>query len=388
MVTRIIFFSVFFIVHTGVNYYIFRRGTQALSGQDRGRKIYMVVISACYLCSFFGIFMARYFLDGTPVLIPLSQILYCTGSFWYGVMLYSFIFIFSIDVLRFFLFIFRIDIPFIRNNYQLVKQSLFFAALVVIMVILTIGFINARDFDITRIHLRIDRESPLKSLKIAFISDLHVNPITSRERVKAIVSRINGLDPDIVLLGGDIIDVGIEEFAYKELGEVFGKLKARYGIYAVAGNHEYFENINRVVEYLSKFKIIFLRDKTVKIDNAFYLIGREDLRSGVILNKEREPLEKLMSVIDGELPVILIDHQPLNLEEALDNEVDLQLSGHTHNGQMAPINLITDLIYEKSWGYLKKGDTHYYISCGIGTWGPPVRTGSVPEIVFIRLDFE
>ena len=95
-----------------------------------------------------------------------------------------------------------------------------------------------------------------------------------------------------------------------------------------------------------------------------------------------------MGTVDNSFPVILMDHQPFKLEEAVNNKVDLQLSGHTHNGQLWPFNYITDMVYELTWGYKKKENTHFYVSCGAGTWGPPVRTGSRPEIVNVVLKFE
>jgi predicted MPP superfamily phosphohydrolase len=87
------------------------------------------------------------------------------------------------------------------------------------------------------------------------------------------------------------------------------------------------------------------------------------------------------------LPVILLDHTPVKLNEAVENKIDLQLSGHTHNGQMFPLNFITKLIYEVSWGYLKKEDTHFYVSSGVGSWGPPVKLASDAEIVNIKIKF-
>ena len=95
-----------------------------------------------------------------------------------------------------------------------------------------------------------------------------------------------------------------------------------------------------------------------------------------------------MIPIDKSLPVILMDHQPFGLEEAAVQGIDLQISGHTHNGQLWPINYIVGAIFELAWGYKKIGDTHYYVSDGVGTWGPPVRIASCPEIVQIRLTFK
>ena len=134
-------------------------------------------------------------------------------------------------------------------------------------------------------------------------------------------------------------------------------------------------------------KIQMLRDSVVKIDDSFYLVGREDRSITSFAGKKRKPLEELTKNLEKSLPIILMDHQPFHLEEAQQCGVDLQLSGHTHNGQLWPLNYLIDKIYDIGWGYKLIGKTHYYVSCGIGEWGPPVRTGSVPEIINIHLRF-
>jgi predicted MPP superfamily phosphohydrolase len=122
------------------------------------------------------------------------------------------------------------------------------------------------------------------------------------------------------------------------------------------------------------------------VNDAFYLVGRED-RSIRRTGKNRKPLQELMAVADRNDPILLMDHQPFQLEEGETNGADLQISGHTHHGQLWPLNLITQRVYELSWGYKKKNSTHVYVSCGFGTWGPPVRLGNRPEIVNIRISF-
>ena len=117
------------------------------------------------------------------------------------------------------------------------------------------------------------------------------------------------------------------------------------------------------------------------------MIGREDVAMPQFTNKQRKSLNEIVSNLDNNLPKILLDHTPVKLEQAEQNGIDLQLSGHTHHGQIWPANIITNMIYELSWGYLKKGKTHYYVSSGAGTWGPPVRTGSSSEIVNIKVSF-
>ena len=165
------------------------------------------------------------------------------------------------------------------------------------------------------------------------------------------------------------------------------KLKAPYGVFAVTGNHEYFGGVQKSVAYIQEGNVKVLQDTAVKIDDAFYLIGRKDL-TGKSFGDLRRPLNEVMDGVDKNLPLILMDHQPFHLEEAEQNGIDLQLSGHTHHGQLFPFNLITNKVYEKSWGYLRKGETQYYVSCGVGTWGPPIRIGNRPEIVQIKVRFK
>ena len=139
---------------------------------------------------------------------------------------------------------------------------------------------------------------------------------------------------------------------------------------------------------LKAHNIKMLSDTVININASIYIVGREERSINQFTGKKRKPLKKLMSQIDKNYPIILMDHQPFGLNEALENGIDLQLSGHTHHGQLFPFNYLTEAIFEKSWGYLKKGNTLYYISSGVGTWGPPIRTGNHPEIVNIKLTFQ
>jgi len=124
-----------------------------------------------------------------------------------------------------------------------------------------------------------------------------------------------------------------------------------------------------------------LRDSATLINNSFYLIGREDRT-----NNRRKNILSLLDSVDKSKPIILLDHQPFNLSESADNDIDLQISGHTHHGQLWPFNFITKAIYEVSSGYKKIKNTHVIVSNGYGTWGPPMRLGNRPEILIIDLN--
>lgn len=128
-------------------------------------------------------------------------------------------------------------------------------------------------------------------------------------------------------------------------------------------------------------------DETVTLPNGIQLIGRND-RSASRMNGGLKSLDQLLSGIDNSKPVIVMNHQPFNLDEVAKANVDLHLSGHTHNGQLWPFNYITEAIFELSWGLMKKGNTNFYVSSGYGTWGPSVRIGNRPEVVVFNLKFE
>ncbi len=157
------------------------------------------------------------------------------------------------------------------------------------------------------------------------------------------------------------------------------------GIYAITGNHEYIGGVSRAVKYIESLKIKLLRDTAVEVNGKLILIGREDRDIKRFKGLQRKNLKDILAGVDLSKPLILLDHQPFNLQEAANYNIDLQLSGHTHAGQLWPFTYLTKAIYELDWGYKVKGNTHYYVSSGYGTWGPPVRIGSKPEIVIITL---
>jgi len=171
-----------------------------------------------------------------------------------------------------------------------------------------------------------------------------------------------------------------------DIGSPLRTLSAPYGIYAVTGNHEYIGGVEKAVQYIESLGIRVLRDSVANIGNFFWLAGREDRDIKRFNGKKRIPLNDILAGIDLSKPLLLVDHQPLGLNEAVEAGVDLQLSGHTHHGQLWPFSLIVKRMYEVSHGYLRKGDTQFYVSNGYGTWGPPVRIGNRPEVAIITLE--
>ncbi len=378
----IFFFSIFFSIYAAVNYYIFIRGWQALSIFPHVRFYYLII----FLFFSLSYIIAKIFTKAVPGF--LYDIILWAGSFWFAFMIYFLLSVILIDVLRLFNWQFNFFPTFIKNNYPFVKFITALIILIIVGTIVTAGFINTRTLHVKTIDLNLRKgNSPLSKLNIVMASDIHLSPMDNEKFLLKIVEKINSLNPDIVLIAGDLFDDHAYILKERGIGPALLELKSKYGTFAITGNHEFINGIESAVSFIESYNIKLLRDTSVMIDNSFYLVGRDDIAKKQFTKQKRKPLEEVMDNVDKSFPVILMDHTPFGLEEAEKNRVDLQLSGHTHHGQMFPGNLITNRIYEVSWGYLQKGNTQYYVSCGAGTWGPPVRTGSYSEIVNLKIKF-
>jgi len=245
--------------------------------------------------------------------------------------------------------------------------------------------LNARNIRVKSIPIKIDKPGP-KPLRIAALSDMHMGTIIGKKMVKQMVRKINSIKPDIVLMIGDQVDGNPHPVMQLDLGAELKKIESKYGVFAITGNHEYIGNAETSCAYLEAHGIKMIRDTSVEVAGVI-LVGREDSAAKQFAHLDRKPLSELVEGLDKSKPIILMDHTPFHLEEAENNGIDLQLSGHTHHAQIWPWNFITQRVYEMSWGYYRKGKTQYYVSCGSGTWGPPIRIGNSPEIMCLNLDF-
>jgi predicted MPP superfamily phosphohydrolase len=277
----------------------------------------------------------------------------------------------------------------ISVNYARTKLIVLGISAGTVLVLIIAGYINARMLRIRTLDITIPKQAgQAEPVNLVLATDLHAGIMLGRAGFKRIVDKINSLDPDAVLLAGDILDADLKPVLKEDFGKGLESLKSRLGVFACTGNHEYYGGIQQSTKYLSEHNIILLRDSSMLVDDRFYLVGREDKQREAFSGNKRTPLKELMSAVDTSYPVIVLDHQPYRLEEAAESGADLQVSGHTHNGQLWPFGFITNRLFEIAYGYGKKGNTHFYVSSGAGSWGPPVRIGSSPEIVNIRVRFK
>lgn len=221
-----------------------------------------------------------------------------------------------------------------------------------------------------------------EDLNIVIASDFHLGILSGKRHLKRFVNLSNKLEPDLVLLAGDLVDDDPIWYARYGMSEVMRRLKSKYGVYGVLGNHEYYgKKIPLLVRVMEESGVTILRDKTIGIAGKFNLTGREERTNG-----KREPLENLKPA--GNLPWIVMDHTPSDLKTPVELGVDFHISGHTHKGQMWPNHLITKRVFELDYGYRIKEATHFIVSSGFGFWGPPIRIGSRSELWAVRIKFK
>lgn len=310
------------------------------------------------------------------------------GSFWLAFLLYFVLIVVLIDISRVVNHFFHIYPGFFYTDFARTKIIALGSAIGLVTIVVIAGFINARTPVIREIELHVNkRVTGEKKLNIVMASDIHLGTLIAKRKAARLVDKINSLNPDIVLFAGDIVDEDLAPVIKNDLGASLCKLRSKYGTYAITGNHEYIGGAEKAVQYLTDHCVKVLRDSFILVDNRFYLVGRDDRDKPRFSGKSRKELATVMEGMDLSYPVILMDHQPFSLSRSAELGVDLSLSGHTHHGQMWPFNYITKAIYELSWGYKQIGNTHFYVSSGFGTWGPPVRLGNRPEIVHLQLTF-
>jgi len=265
------------------------------------------------------------------------------------------------------------------TRYRAISLSVivFFSIAVVIA-----GIINFNTIQTSEYRIEIPgKSSKLNHLKVAFAADFHLKEETNVHFVERFVKKIAIINPDVLLLGGDIVEGDREDENMIVFEKLIREINTRYGVFTVLGNHEYYAGENNG-SFFDKADIKVLCDTILVIDSSFNLGGRYDSHF-----RTRKTIDVLMRSVTDSLPVILIDHRPTEIDQVSRTAADVQLSGHTHNGQMFPINLITRREYELSWGYKKVSNTHFFVTSGIRLWGPPVRTTGKSEIMVIDIIF-
>ena len=324
-----------------------------------------LLVVALFLLWMASAFVCLFASERFPV--PVATLLYEVSYTWLIVFLYLLIIFIAADVLTLCCFLPKTFL----NNSVLGLCSI----IGIVAAIMVAGNIHYRHK--YREELTVRTSKPLeKPLTIVFASDLHIGYHNRRAELARWIDLFNAEQPDLVLIGGDIIDRSIRPLYEGDYAAEFRRLNAP--ILSVLGNHEYFSGVKNAEAFFEASGIKLLKDERIDIDGVS-IIGRNDRT-----NRRRLLLSELTDT-SGAF-TILLDHQPFDLKEAEDAGIDFQFSGHTHRGQVWPISWITDAMYEKSWGHYSRGTTRYYISSGLGIWGPKIRVGTQSEYLVLHLE--
>lgn len=366
------------IVHLVFNLYVFIRGWKVLPEKKRYRIPYaslFVVELIIYLVGY----IANVSLP-TEILRPIMLL----GTSWMVLIGYLSAFLLTYDAIlllgkrtR------RIRSLGLSNLRK--KRIYFTSSLLVVILMMVYGNYRFYHPVVNEYNLTINKSAKnIDSLRIVMVSDVHLGYMIDKKILNLYVDKIMEQKPDMILMVGDIIDYDLPPLVEQKMEEEFLRLKAPLGVYVSTGNHEYRLNSDEKIAWLAKKTgMIMLRDEAIKINDSFYLIGREDDQQ-----LSRKPLTDIMENMDRNYPVIVMNHEPNNLAEESNAGVDLAVYGHTHNGQLFPYNIVINRVYEVGHGYKKKDNTHIYVSSGLGLAGPQYRIGTISEIVVLNLKFK
>ena len=372
-IMKILFFITALIVLFSINGLAWLRGWQVLPEGSIFRPIYLATMVLLFATLFIGMTLDGY------MPLKLAKVVTFIGYTYFIVLIYLLISFLLVDLVRVLNYLFHFA-PAGMEKFRLIT---FLASLAIVFVLLVVGNYNFNHPKVVQYSLESNKPKQNKSIKIVVASDIHLGVSIDKERLKSYVDLINNQHPDMVLFAGDVSDRPMKPVKEQKMEEEFRQIKSKFGVFAINGNHElYAEKPNATASYLQSAGINVLMDQSFLVDSSLYVVGRED-RS----NLNRKSVSEITLGLDKKFPVIMMDHQPYHLEQVAKENIDLQVSGHTHSGQFFPVNLIVSRMYELAHGYLKKENSHFIVSSGLGIWGPQYRIGTQSEIVVIDFQY-
>ncbi len=357
-----------------------------------------IVVGVILIIPYLVVF-AAFFTEGGNVKRTFALI----GNYWLGVFIYAF----GICLAAFLIGRIVKGIKHIPIKQPFSKKTVLSAGIICIcalIVVSTYGILNAKNIRTTKYEVNIEKDgNAFDDLKIVLVSDIHMGYNIGVSHIKKMVDAINDIDADIVIIAGDIFDNDYDSLENpEELANLFLKIKSKYGVYAVYGNHDIAEKIiggftfssgdakesdPRMDEFLEKAGIKLLREEGIVIEDSIYLFGRADKKNPGRGITERKTPEEITKAVSNEMPIICIDHEPSELDEKANAKIDLDLGGHTHDGQFFPMNISSRIIWKNSAGHKVIDGMHSIVTSGVGVFGPFMRVGTKAEVCEINVHF-
>ena len=338
--------------------------------------------------------------DTTSLKRPLSQI----GSYWLGISLYLILYVAVIDLIRW------VYSKIKKDKYNNQKARQICTALIIVLTIATsvYGIINAKIVHTTEYTIYVDKDGGNfgDEMTIALFGDPQFGYNIGEAHLKKAVDIINSNNVDLVCIAGDIFDNQYSAIKNPDkLIELFNQIESNYGVYAVLGNHDVEEPIlcgftfndkdisnkvasDEMLEFIEKSNINLLYDESVVINDSITLYGRADEERPNLGNTTRKTTDEIASEVDDDMPFFVLDHEPREYDELKNIGVDLMMAGHTHDGQLWPTKIITDIVWTNSYGLYTNDNFQAITTSGLGLFGPNMRVGTIAEVCIIHVKFK
>jgi hypothetical protein len=368
--SMIIFLLVFFCLYGGINFYAFSRAINIFHFSGIPQVIIIFVMILLILAPVIVRFIEAIHLE------TLARIIAYIGYVW---MAFVFLFFFLSVILDITRYLYKL-VGFGPDAARL-NTIAFGLAVSLAFIFVVYGFFDARRIRVKNLEIHAEQTLPNNGkIRIVQISDVHVGVIIREKRLEAILDKVREASPDILVSTGDLLDGEINNVLPE--AELLAAINPKYGKYAIMGNHEYYAGIKRSMEFTRSAGFVILRDEVVQVA-GINIFGADDItgrRLGMI--KDNPHFQKSLAERSDNF-VLLLKHQPYVNER---EKFNLQISGHTHGGQIFPFGLVTHFFFPHDYGYYELGKNRLlYVSRGTGTWGPPVRLFAPPEITVIDI---
>lgn len=306
----------------------------------------------------------------------LARFIAYTGYVWMAFIFIFFCFSIFFDAVRLILYLFQV-----HTNFSLINFA-FGVAVFLSLIFVIYGYVDAQNIRTKKMEVATGQALPNGGkIRIVQISDVHVGLIVREKRLQRLIDRVKEAKPDLLISTGDLLDGELNNVQH--LTALFKQINPQFGKYAITGNHEYYAGIDKALHFTKLAGFEVLRDETREVA-GINIVGIDDItgRMGTIVNENSRLTKAMPATKDGKF-VLLLKHQPYVNKF---DDFNLQLSGHTHNGQIFPFRFVTRMFFEKNYGYYELAKNKLlYVSGGAGTWGPPVRVFAPPEITVIDL---
>lgn len=376
---RLFFFLLIFLsLYAGLHVYGFLKARSALSLGPMTAIPLAIFMAIMVFAPVMVHLVEKFALDS------LARLLAHIGYTWMGLLFLFFSVSLMTDFYRLLICLGELIVQRNFSTLSLSTQHLFFISLLLSLVITTYGFFEANNIQTEYVTIRTPKISAeVGRIKIVQISDAHLGLIMRERRLKRILEKVYTANPDILVSTGDLVDGQIDNLL--GLAAMLRQITPRYGKFAITGNHEFYAGLDRALDFTEKAGFKVLRGEGLTVSGLLNIAGVDD-PAGKYRGLYREVEEKeLLSKLPKEKFTILLKHRPVVDNNAV-GFFDLQISGHVHNGQIFPFTLITKLYYPYAQGlYDLRDNAHLYVSRGSGTWGPPIRFLSPPEVTVIEL---